>query len=572
MTGRPARRRATRLGTMLVCSAACILASAFTVNAESRNEWVMYGGDAANTRYSALDQIDTGNVKDLKAAWALQLGVLKGQESTPLVIGDTMYVTTSMGPRYIYAVDAKTGEIRWQYSPHIAEDVARTVCCGMVNRGAAYGNGRLFFATLDGYLVSLDANSGRELWKTKVVDYKQGAAMTSPPILVKNMAVTGYAGGEYGVRGAITAYDQDSGKQAWRTHTVPDPGQPGSETWTGESSVHGGGDAWYVGSYDPKLNLIYYGTGNASPWNGSARGPDSSDYGRYTNLYTASTLALDPESGKIVWFYQTTPHDVWDYDGVNENVLADLTIDGRQVPALMKADRNGFFYVLDRRNGKLISATPFVYLNWAKGIDDAGRPIEIPEKRPRLDTWARDVCPGLFGGKGWQPMSYSSQTGYVYIPSFNLCMDIVERKLDPLRPGLFYLGAEFDLSKVGPGGNMSEMQAWDPVQRKQVWSIKEDLPYTGGALSTAGGLVFYGNMHGRLKAADAKTGQVLWQFNTGSGITQGPITYALDGKQYVAVLAGRLTVPPSFLGAPGAGALAAMPEGGAVLAFELPNP
>lgn len=560
-----------RIGTMLVCSAALSFASVFAVHAESHDGWTVYGGDAANTRYSALDQIDTRNVKNLKAAWALQMGVLKGQESTPLVIGDTMYVTTSMGPRYVYAVNATSGEIRWRHATEIAVDVASRVCCGKVNRGAAYANGKLFFTRLDGSLVSLDAKNGKELWNTKVVEYKQGASMTSPPLLVKNMVITGYSGGEYGVRGAITAYDQESGEQVWRTYTVPDLAQPGNETWMGGSSEHGGGDAWYVGSYDPRLNLIYYGTGNASPWNGSIRGPDSGEYGQYTNLYTASTLALDPESGKIVWFYQTTPHDVWDYDGVNENVLADLTIDGQQVPVLMKPDRNGFFYVLNRLNGKLISSTPFVTVNWAKGIDETGRPIEVPEKRPRMDIWARNVCPGLFGGKNWQPMSYSPQTGYAYIPSFNLCMDIVERKLDPLKPGLFYLGAEFDLSKIGPGGNMSEMQAWDPVLRKQVWSIKEDLPYTGGALSTAGGLVFYGNMRGYLKAVDAKTGHVLWQFNTGSGISQGPITYALDGKQYVAVVTGRLNVPPSFLGAPGAQVIATMPEGGAVFAFELPN-
>jgi len=567
MTDRKRRRRVARFGKLLAAMAAFATGSA--ARAESGNEWAIYGGDPANTRYSALEQINTGNVKNLKAAWALQLGVLKAQESTPLVIGDTMYVTTSMGPKFVYAVDARTGEIRWQYAPDIAEDVAPTVCCGMVSRGATYISGKLFFSQLDGYLVSLDARGGKELWKTKVVDYKQGSAMTSPPTPVKNLVITGYSGGEYGMRGAITAYEQDTGKVVWRTYTVPDPGQPGSETWTGESSVHGGGDAWYVGSYDPKLNLIYYGTSNASPWNGSVRGPDSSEYGQYTNLYTASTLALDPESGRIAWFYQSTPHDVWDYDGVNENVLAELNVEGQQVPALMKADRNGFFYVLNRQTGKLISGTPFVYVNWAKGIGEAGRPIEVPEKRPRLDTWARDVCPGLFGGKNWQPMSYSPQTGYVYIPSFNLCMDIIERKLDPLKPGLFWLGEEFDLSKVGPGGNMSEMQAWDPVHRKQVWSIKEEFPYTGGALSTAGGLVFYGNMKGEFKAVDARAGQVLWQFRTGSGINQGPITYAVDGKQYVAAVVGRLKLPPSFIGAPGTRALAAVPEGGAVFAFEL---
>lgn len=570
MADRSAASIRARLPSVLLLAAALTLAATVVLHAESRDEWATYGGDPANTRYSALAQINTGNVATLKAAWSLQLGVLKGQESTPLVVGHAMYVTTAMGPRYVYALDAATGAIRWRYAPDIAEDVAPTVCCGLVNRGAAYANGRLFVARLDGILVALDAADGHELWRATVVNYQQGAAMTSPPLLVKNLAITGYAGGEYGMRGAIIAYDQNSGAEVWRTDTVPAPGEPGSESWSGESSTHGGGDAWYVGAYDPALDLIYYGTGNASPWNGAERGPDSGDYGRYTNLYTASTLALRPESGRIVWFYQETPHDVWDYDGVNEAVLADLTIDGRLVPALMKADRNGFFYVLDRRNGALISATSFVYVNWASGIDGAGRPIEVPEKRPRVDVWARDVCPGLFGGKNWHPMSFSPQTGYVYIPSFNLCMDIVARKPDAWQPGRLYLGAEYDLAKLGPGGSMGSMQAWDPERRQAVWRIAEDLPYVGGALSTAGGLVFYGNMPGELKAVDARSGAVLWHFATGSGISQGPITYAIGGRQYVAVVCGRLELPRSLLGAVGERTIAALPEGGTVFAFTLP--
>ena len=566
--GSAARIRARHRSVPLLAVAFALAAS--SARAESGNEWTTYGGDPANMRYSALAQIGTANVATLAAAWSLQLGVLKGQESTPLVIGDTMYVTTSMGPRYVYALDAATGAVRWRYAPDIAEDLAPTVCCGLVNRGAAYADGRLFVARLDGILVALDAGNGRELWRTAVVDYRQGAAMTSPPLLVKSLAITGYAGGEYGMRGAIAAYDQGSGREIWRTDTVPAPGRPGSETWSSGSSAHGGGDAWYVGAYDPALDLIYYGTGNASPWNGGARGPDASDYGRYTNLYTASTLALHADTGRIAWFYQTTPHDVWDYDGVNEAVLADLPIDGENLPVLMKADRNGFFYVLDRRNGALISATPFVFVNWASGIDPAGRPIEVPDKRPRLDVWARDVCPGLFGAKNWHPMSYSPQTGYAYIPSFNLCMDIVARKPAPWQPGRLYLGAEYDLARLGPDGGIGAMQAWDPVRRQRVWRIPETLPYVGGALSTAGGLVFYGNMQGELKAVDARNGAVLWRFATGSGISQGPITYAIGGRQYVAVVCGRLDLPRAFRGVVDERTLGALPEGGAVFAFALP--
>jgi alcohol dehydrogenase (cytochrome c) len=539
--------------------------------AESQQQWTVYGGDAANTRYSALDRINTGNVKSLKVAWTLQLGSLEAQESTPLVIGDTMFVTTSSGPRYVFAVDAKTGEIRWKYAPDIPADVQQTTCCGLDNRGAAYANGRLFVTRLDAQLVALDAKTGKEIWKTKVMDYKDGVAITSPPTLVKNLVVTGFAGGEYGVRGAITAYDQETGKQVWRTYTIPTEGEPAAETWKGSSWSHGGGAAWYVGSYDPQLNLVYFGTSNPGPWGASERGPDESEYGKFTNLYSASTLALDADTGKIVWHFQTTPYDAWDYDGVNENVLADIDAGGAKRPVILKADRNGFFYVIDRKTGQLVSAEPFVHVNWAKGIDKAtGRPIENAEKRPRLEVWAKDICPNLFGGKNWPPMSYSAQTGLVYIPSFNLCMDLIGKKQE-YKKGIMFLASEWDLAKAGPGGNMSELIAWDPVQQKKVWGIKEELPFMSGTLSTAGGLVFYGDVKGWFKAVDAKTGEVLWKFNTGSGISQGAVTYEVGGKQYVSVVAGRLKTPPSFLAHIGERVFAASPEGGAVFVFELPN-
>ncbi len=543
-----------------------------TALAQSTTGWPVYGGDSGNTRYGKLDQITTKNVQRLKVAWVLQLGTLEAQESTPLVIGDTLYVTSSSGPKHVFAVEAKTGTVRWRYSPEIPADVQQTTCCGLDNRGVAYAKGKIFVTRLDGYLVALDARTGKELWKSQVVDYTQGAAITSPPTAVKNLVVTGFAGGEYGVRGYISAFDQDTGKEVWRLYTVPATGEPGSETWKGDSWKFGGGAAWYVGSYDPQLNLLYYGTSNPAPWAAVVRGPDSSAYGDFTNLFTASTLAIDPDSGKIVWHYQSTPYDAWDYDGVNELVLADVVVGGQTTPVLFKADRNGFFYVLNRKTGKLISAEPYVFVNWATGVDKAsGRPIEIPEKRPRLDTWARDICPNLFGGKNWEPMAYSPQTRLVYIPTFNLCMDLAGRTAEYKR-GMFYLGSEWDLAKVGPGGHMSEAIAWDPIKNVKVWGNKEELPFMGGMLPTAGGLVFHGNIQGWFKALDASTGKLLWQFNTGSGISAGPVTYELDGKQYVAVVSGRLVTPPSFLGHIGEKIFASSPPGGALFVFELPAP
>jgi PQQ-dependent dehydrogenase (methanol/ethanol family) len=453
----------------------------------------------------------------------------------------------------------------------LPQDVFATVCCGLGSRGVAYANGKVFVTRLDAKMVALDAATGKELWSVTVMDYKAGHAITSPPVVYKNLVATGYAGGEYGVRGAVQAYKQDTGELVWKMHTIPAPGEPGNDTWKGDSWKTGGGSTWYVGSYDPTRNLLYWGTSNAGPWGGHTRGPDSSEYGQYTNLHTASQLAFDADTGKIAWAYQMTPADVWDYDGVNEGVLADLRLGGQQIPVLMKADRNGFFYVLNRENGTLISAEPFVHVNWAKRIDKAsGQPVEDPEKRPQLNRWARNVCPNLFGGKNWEPMSYSPQTGLVYIPSFNLCMDIAG-KTEAYTPGKFYLASEFDLDKADTGGYLSELKAWDPVKQTAVWGIKEDLPFLSGAMSTGGGLVFYGNTRGDLKAVNAQSGAVLWTFNVGTGILQSPVTYVIDGKQYLAVVAGRIKGPPSFLGQIGQRVIDASSEGGLVVAFELGN-
>ena len=557
---------------LLVTSALVLAGLVSPASAQTGAVWGVYGGDSANTRYSTLTQVNASNVGRLKVAWALQLGSLRSQESTPIVVGDLLYVTSSHGPKNVFAVDARSGEVRWRYSPEVPAGIEQYACCDVNNRGVAHANGKIFVGRLDGYLVALDAKTGKELWKSQVIDYTSGSVITSPPTVVKNLVITGFGGGEYGVRGSITAFDQDTGREVWKLYTVPAPGEPGNDTWKGDSWKFGGGVAWHIGSYDPALNLLYYGTSNPAPWGASIRGNDSSSIGQYTNLYTASTLAINPDTGKIVWHYQTTPHDAWDYDGVNELVLADLDIGGQKTPVALKADRNGFFYVLDRRNGKLLSAEKFIELNWATSIDmTTGRPVENADKRPRLGFRAKNICPNLIGGKNWMPMSYSLQTGLVYMPTMNLCMDL-EGVQPQYKRGAFYLGVEFDLGKSGPGGHLGEVMAWDPVKKQKVWGNKDGLLYLGGMLSTAGGLVFHGDLKGWFKALDAKTGAALWKFNTGSGVSAAPMTFELGGTQYVAVVSGRTFAIPAFFGPIGEKMVAASAEGGTLFVFELPSP
>ncbi len=541
------------------------------IAAQAQN-WPVYGGDTGNTRFSQATQINTGNVNKLKVAWALQLGSNRSQESTPILVGDTLIVTSSFGPKNVFAVNAKTGEVRWQYSPDIPKGIDQYACCDVNNRGVAVNDGKVFVGRLDAHVVALDLKTGKEMWDTKVVDYTQGSVITSPPTVVKNLIITGYGGGEYGARGSLVALDQATGKEVWRTYTVPLPGEKNGDTWKGDSAKYGGAVAWNVGSYDPKLNLVYYGTSNPSPWTAAVRGNDSSDIGKFSNLYSASVVALNPETGNIVWHYQFTPHDAWDYDGVNELVFADLPFDGKKVPVVMQANRNGFFYVIDRANGKLLSAKQYVDgVNWATGIDmKTGMPIEAAgnAKRPGLKRMAKDVCPNLLGGKNWMPMSYDPKNGLVYIPTLNLCMDM-EGVQEEYKRGQFYLGVNFDLGKAGPGGHLGGVKAWDPVKQKEVWFNKDPLPYTGGVTSTAGGVLFHGDVKGWFKAVDEKTGKVLWQFNAGSGISAPPMTYMLDGKQYVAVVTGRTQSIPAFLGALGEKVVAASPEGGTMFVFTL---
>jgi PQQ-dependent dehydrogenase (methanol/ethanol family) len=513
------------------------------------NVWAIPRKDYSSTGYSKLNQITAANVKTLKAAWTFSTGVLRGHEGGPLVLNNTMYVHSAF-PNIVYAIDLtkEAGTIKWKYVPKQDPEVIPIACCDVVNRGVAYGDGKIFLNQLDAYVVALDANTGKELWKVKNGDFKKGETITSAPLVVKDKVITGISGGEFGVRGHLTAYNTKDGKMAWRAYSMgpdedvlladdfnaanPHYGQKGegTKTWQGDQWQLGGGTTWGWYSYDPDLDLVYYSTGNPGTWNPDQRPGD--------NKWSMTIFARNPDTGKAKWGYQMTPHDRWDYDGINEHVLADLMIGGKKVKALVHFDRNGFGYTLDRTNGKLLVAQPFGAVNWAKGIDlKTGRPIEDPAKQTTSAKNTKDICPAAIGFKDQQPAAFSPKTNLFYVPTNNICMDYegVEVKY---QVGLPYVGAIVRMYP-GPGGNRGAFIAWDATVGKKKWEIKENLPAYGGALVTGGDVVFYGTMEGWLKAVDAKTGKELWKFRTPSGIIGNPITYVgPDGKQYVAVLSG----------------------------------
>jgi len=528
--------------------------------------WSSYGRGQDNTRFSPLKEITPQNVGKLKLAYSFSLASLRSNESSPIVVDGTMFVSTSWGPKYVYALDAKTGARKWTYEPEIPDDVLQFACCDVNNRGVTFGDGKIFVGRLDGKLAAVDAKTGKEVWVADVVDYKQGSVITSPPLVVKNIVITGFGGGEYGARGALTAFDIKTGKQVWKTWTVPGPGEPGNDSWKGDSWEHGGAVPWLVGSYDAKTNTVLWGTSNPGPWNSAVRSTGDGNYGKLTNLYSSSTVAFDAHTGKIKWHVQGTPEDAWDYDGVNELVLADLKIAGKSTPTYMKADRNGFFYVVNRESGKIVSAEKYVPTTWASKIDlETGHPVEVADQRPGPNHPVKGVCPNLIGGKNWQPMSFNPDTGLVYIPTNNVCMDWSVSEVNYKR-GVFYLGADFP-THPGPGGYMGELVAWDPVAQKKVWGVKTDLPFNGGTLTTAGGLTFWGDLHGDFRAFDAKNGTELWKQQLGSGIGAGPISFSVDGKQYIAVVVGRTAAIPAFLGDVGKQMTAATTEGGQLFVF-----
>lgn len=512
-------------------------------------QWTMAPKDYANTRYSSLDQIRADNARNLKLAWSFSTGYTRGHEAAPLVVNNTMYITSPF-PNTLYALDlTKPGSpLKWKYEPNPSPASQGVACCDVVNRGAAYSNGKIFFNTLDNHTVAVDANTGKELWKTRLGDINKGESMTMAPIVARGKVIVGNSGGEFGVRGYIAGLDENTGRIAWRGYTTgPDSevligpnfrpfyadhkGKDlGVHSWPPGAWKEGGGAVWGWVSYDPETDLLIYGTSNAGPWNADQRPGD--------NKWTSALLARRPETGELIWAYQLSPHDHFDYDGVNENVLVNLNIGGRLRKVLLHPDRNGRLYVMDRTTGEVLSAEPFVFLNTTKGVDlKTGRPIEVEEKKTGIGKTVRDICPAAPGGKDWQPSAWSPRTNLLYIPHNNLCMEWAGLKANFIA-GTPFVGADTKYYS-GPGGHRGEFTAWDPVAARPVWKLKEKFPVWSGALVTAGDVVFFGTMDGWFKAVHGRTGETLWQFKAGSGIIGQPITYkGQDGKQYVAILSG----------------------------------
>ena len=511
--------------------------------------WVMPGKDYASTRFSGLTEITPRNVGALKVAFTFSTATTHGYEAPPLVVDGTMYLITPY-PNELFALDlTKPGApAKWTFKPNPARASQGVACCGTVNRGAVYSNGKIIFNTLDGQTIAVDADSGQQVWRTQLGNIQKGETITMAPLVAGGKVIVGNSGGEMGVRGWLAALDEGSGKLAWKAyHTGPDkdvligsrfkPFYPadrgkdlGVKTWPPELWKLGGGPMWGWISYDPDAHAIYYGTGNPGPWNADQRPGD--------NKWTTGVFARDVNNGEALWFYQTTPHDVYDHDDINESILADIPWGNGRRSVLLRPGRNGFFYVMDRRTGQVLSATPYGPMNGYTGVDlKTGRIAVNPDKVPKQGRVTRDICPAAPGMKDWNPSAFSPLTGLVYIPHINLCMDETVSPANYIE-GTPFVGADVKMYG-GPGGYRGVVTAWDPLARKAAWEYKEELPVWSPALATAGGLVFYGTLDGWFKALDARTGKLLWQFKTGSGIIGQPISYrGPDNHQYVAVVAG----------------------------------
>jgi alcohol dehydrogenase (cytochrome c) len=520
--------------------------------AEPQN-WLTYYGAYDGQRFSALDQINTGNVRALRPAWVFQAGVIGpiaspatyALEAAPIVVDGVMYLSGWDG--YVWALDAASGQTLWRFRQAIPFDTP--LCCGNVNRGVAVAQGKVFYASPNGHLIALDARTGRPVWDAPFVDVRAGESATVAPLVVRNLVVVGSSGGEYGVRGHIDAFDLASGRHVWRRYTVPKPGEPGAETW-GDSQAwqRGGGSAWITGSYDPELDTLYWSTGNPGPdFDGAVR-PG-------TNAFTDSVLALNPADGSVRWAYQFTPHDVWDYDGVNENILFDQG--GRRL--LAHFDKNGHLFLLDRTSGRLVRATPFTRATWGE-IDPATGQVT-----PRLTPTEQgvEICPGPAGGKEWPHATFSRQTGLLYTPVVDACGTFKVMPGGKFKESMPYWGGDATVAPEQARGG--EVKAIDPASGRVVWEYRSAHPIVASLLSTAGGLVFVGEPSGEFRALDARTGALLWSFRTGSGIHSNPVTYSVGGKQYVAVASGwggwlKGFAPETYGGA----------RGSALLVFALP--
>jgi alcohol dehydrogenase (cytochrome c) len=523
---------ASALAALLPGFAAAQTAQELINGANNTKAVVNYGMGYGLQRFSTLDQINKQNVKTLRPVWSYSLENIQSQESQPLIYNGVLYVSTE---KATMAVDAKTGRQIWKVALDYAPETYRMTCCGANSRGLALYDGKVFRAALDNRVIAYDAKDGKELWSTKAAEVKDGYAMTVAPLAVNGIIIVGNSGAEYGTRGFIDGYDAKTGQRVWRRYTVACPGEPGGDTWpAGDACQHGGGSAWLTGSYDPELDTVYWGTGNPGSWNPTTRAGD--------NLYTSSVLALDPKTGAIKWHYQFSPNDGFDFDGTNEMVLATIPVDGQQRKVILHANRNGFFYVIDRTNGKLLAANAFVPQNWSKGIDlKTGRPIttELVDRYFKGENVG--AVPGAFGGKNWSPMSFNPDTGLAYVNT-NYVPIGMKIAAQPWKAGELWFGVEMGppVEADLPQGNhpKAALKAIDPMSGKAKWMTPAERPRWGATLSTKGGLVFTGEMTGEFEAFDADTGQVLWSYQTGSGIEGQPVTWEADGVQYVAVTSG----------------------------------
>jgi len=484
--------------------------------------WLTYGKNYSGWRYSDLAEINTATVSRLAPRWIYQTGQAGSPETTPLVFGARMFATESSN--HADALDLLTGKQIWHY--HKASPQGLSMCCGEQNRGFAALGGKLFKLNIEATLVALDARSGAVLWEKQIEDYKRGFTATGAPLVVKNKVVVGIAGAEFGTRGFIDAYDANTGDRIWRFYTVAAKGEPGGNTWDGDAWQRGGGSSWITGTYDPDLNLIYWGTGNPGPGlDGDVRAGD--------NLYTCSLVAIDADTGKLKWYFQFNPHDTHDWDAVADPVLIDMMVNGRKVKTVVQADRNGFFYALDRTNGKLLRAAPYTEMTWTTGLDADGRPKLVPGLDPSED--GTKVCPGLGGGHNWSATAYSPQTQLVYFGSTNGC-GLFYRNRQEFHQGQWYQASTEATVPNEP--STGAVVAIDPATAETRWRFEMVTPTASGMLTTAGGLVFTGDGQGYLVALDARTGKPLWHFQTGGPIKAPPITYTLNGKQQIAIAAG----------------------------------
>ena len=546
--------------TLSACSESGVDGEALLNAGDDGANWITYGRTYDEQRFSPLDQINTANVDELGLAWFADMDTARGQEATPLVIDGKLYLTSAWSK--VKAYDGVTGALLWEYDPEVPGETAVKACCDVVNRGLATWGDSLFLGTLDGRLVKLDRETGAVAWSKQTTDPEQSYTVTGAPRIIDGKVLIGNGGAEFGVRGYIAAYDAGSGEELWRFYTVPEGTedetspeylQAAAETWNtevlaGSDAVGGGGTVWDSMAYDPDLNLLYIGVGNGSPWNRAYRSPGEDGTGEGDNLYLSSIVAIRPDTGEYVWHYQTTPGETWDYTATQHIMLADMEIDGAQRQVLMQAPKNGFFYVLDRATGEFISAKPYVTVNWATGIDESGRPIENPETRIDKTGQAAIVTPGALGGHNWHPMAYHPDENLVYIPAFEAAMVYSpEADWKPDRDRGFNVGFDLSAGDLPPdlgfrkeitGTLKGMLVAWDPVAQEPRWTVEHPGPWNGGLLATAGGLVFQGTAGSEFNAYNAANGEKLWSFPAQTGVVAPPVTYTIDGEQYVAVLAG----------------------------------